>query len=139
MKPVTRNLWLGMMGLVGILVGCGPSQPAVATYQASVTNTSPQKAVEDRQRVAQLFAELAAPRGLVKEARFPASEGTVYFPGATGLNLSLSALKLDERTLAITLTPVMQGRKDDQACRAVMAAVAQELQKHFGARLVQSP
>ena len=125
--------------LLCCLPGCRPSTPAVASYQASLTNGSPAQAEEDRERIVQVFAEVAGQRGLVKEPRFPAHEGTLYFPSPTGLNLSLSALKLDEHSLAISMIPVAQGKKDDAGCRAVIAAVDQALQKNFGTRLLKSP
>lgn len=130
---------LVLLALSGILPGCSPGKPAVATYLAGVTNASPAQAEEDRQLVAQVFAEIAGPRGLVKDAHFPPGEGTLYFPSSTGLNLSLSALKLDERTLAISIIPVMQGRQDNAACRAVIASAEQALRQKFAARLRQTP
>jgi len=130
---------LVVLALSCLLLGCAPGKPAVATYLAGVTNASPAQAEEDRQLVAQVFADVAGPRGLVKDAHFPPGEGTLYFPGATGLNLSLSALKLDERTLAISIIPVMQGRKDNAACQAVIAQVQQALRQKFAARLRQIP
>jgi hypothetical protein len=136
---LARATGLMLLVLAGALPGCSPGKPAVATYQAGVTNASPAQAEEDRQQVASLFAEIAGPCGLVKNARFPANEGTLYFPGSNGLNLALSAIKLDERTLAISIIPVMQGRKDNAACRTVIATADQTLRKNFGARLVQSP
>ncbi len=139
MTPGVGRLLVATAGLAGLLAGCGPSRPAVATYQASVTNVSATQAEDDRHRIAQVFADLAGQRGLIREARFPASEGAVYFPGPTGLNLSLSVLKLDERALAISVIPVAQGRQDHAACRAVIAAVDQALQKTFSSRLVKSP
>ena len=133
-------LGLLLLSLAGLLPGCSAgSKPGVNTYEAGVTNTSPAQAAEDRQQIARLFADVAGPHGLVQDAHFPANEGTLYFPSATGLNLSLSALKLDERTIAISIIPVMQGRKDDAGCRAVIATVDQTLRKNFGARFVKSP
>ena len=133
------GLGLVLLGLTGLLPGCSPGKPAVATYQAGVTNASPAQADQDRQQVAQLFADIAAPHGLVKDAHFPPGEGTLYFPCATGLNLSLSALKLDERTLAISIIPVVQGRKDNAACRAVIANAERALREKFAARLRSMP
>jgi hypothetical protein len=125
--------------MLGLLAGCGPGRPAVDTYQVSVTFTSPAQGEEARLQIAQLFADIAGQRGLIKESKFPAHEGTLYFPGPTGLNLSLSALKLDEHTIAVSLIPVELGKKDNAGCRAVIATVDQALTKQFAARLVKSP
>jgi len=138
--PVTTGrMVFTLVVLASILPGCAPSKPAVDTYLVGVTNASPAQAAEDRQWVASLFADVAAQRGLVKESPFPPNAAALYFPGPTGLNLAISALTLDERTLAISIIPVMQGRKDNVACRAVIAEADKALQQAFGPRLRKNP
>ena len=120
--------------MLAMLSGCGPGKPAVDSFIASVTNTVP----ADGQFIAKLFAEQAVQHGLVVEKPLPATAVAMYSPGPTGLNLSLTAVTMDN-TISIQIIPVLQGRKNNAACRAVIAAVDQTLQKNFGTRLVKSP
>ena len=120
--------------MLAMLSGCGPGKPAVDSFIASVTNTVP----ADGQFIAKLFAEQAVQHGLVVEKPLPATAVAMYSPGPTGLNLSLTAVTMDN-TISIQIIPVFQGRKNNAACRAVIAAVDQTLQKNFGTRLVKSP
>jgi hypothetical protein len=125
--------------LLACAPGCGPGQPAVTTYLASVTNASPAQSVADGQRVAQLFADLASRHGLLPEKPLPSDAVALYFPGATGLNLSLSALTMGPNTIALSVIPVDMGRRDNNGCRTVIATVDKTLKQAFGARLLTSP
>ena len=125
--------------LLACAPGCGPSRPAVATYLVSVTNATPAQGTEDSQRIAQLFGELAAGHGLTLVQPLPSDTVALYFPSATGLNLSLSALYMGPNTIQISVIPVDLGRRDNTACRAVIAAADKKLKQTFGSRLLSSP
>ena len=137
-----RNLLAALATLGAALMwlpGCGPARPDVATYLATLTNATPEQAAADREFVAKLFAEQAARHGLTPEKKPPSDAVALYFPGPTGLNLSLSALQSDEHSLILAVVPVALGKKDNAACRAVIAAVNQALQQHADGRLVTTP
>jgi hypothetical protein len=126
--------------LIACSSGCGgPGRPAVDTYLASVTNASPAQGVEDGQRIAQLFAELAARNGLTGVQPLPSDTVALYFPSSTGLNLSLSAINPGSGTLSIAVIPVNMGRRDNSACRTVIATVDKTFKQAFGARLLTAP
>lgn len=126
--------------LIACAAGCsGPGRPAVDTYLASVTNASPAQGVEDGQRIAQLFAELASHNGLTPVQPLPSDTVALYFPSSTGLNLSLSAINPGSGTLSISVIPVNLGRRDNSACRAVIATVDKTFKQAFGARLLTAP
>jgi hypothetical protein len=124
----------GLFLLALLSSGCGPGKPAVDAFIASVTNTVP----ADGQFIAKLFAEQAGQHGLVVEKPLPATAVAMYSPGPTGLNLSLTAVTMDN-TLSIQVIPVLQGRKNNAACRAVIATVDKTLKQAFGARLLTAP
>jgi hypothetical protein len=131
---------LGRFAMLAVLAwwlpGCGgPARPEVATYLATVTLTTPEQAAEDRQYVLKLFAEQAARHGLVPENKPPSDALALYFPAATGLNLSLSAVIMGDQSLNLSVIPVNLGRQDKAGCRAVIAAVDKALQQKFGDRL----
>ena len=136
----SRILGAGLALLLACAAGCGePGRPSVATYLANVTNASPAQGAEDRQHIAQLFAELAAHHGLVLEHPLPSDAVALYFPSPTGLNLSLSAITSGSGTIAISVIPVNLGRSDNSACRTVIATVDKTFKQTFGARLLTSP
>ena len=70
--------------------------------------------------------------------------GRVYFEYATeflstGLNLSLSVLATGGNGLTISIIPVNLGKRDNAACRAVIAAMDKSLKQTFGSRLKTNP
>ena len=130
----------GLVVLLACVAGCGgSSRPAVATYLASVTNASPAQGAEDGQRIAHLFADLANRNGLVSEQPLPSDTVALYFPSATGLNLSLSALNMGGNSIAISVIPVQLGHKDNATCRTVIATLEKTFKQTFGPRLVTAP
>ena len=126
--------------LLACASGCsGPSRPAVDTYLASVTNASPAQGVEDGQRIAQLFSELATRNGLTPVQPMPSDAVAIYFPSPTGLNLSLSAVNMGPNAISVSVIPVNMGRRDNAGCRTVIATVDKNFKQAFGARLLTSP
>ena len=125
--------------LVAGAAGCGPGKPAVDTYLASVTNASAEQNAADRQRIAQQFAEVAAQHGLVLEQHLPSDTVALYFPGPTGLNLSLSARNMNANTISLSAIPVNLGRRDNAGCRSVIATLDKSFKQAFGARMQTSP
>ena len=73
------------------------------------------------------------------EKPLPQDAVALCFPGPTGLNLSLSALQMNERNIAISVIPVALGQKDNAACRASIAGVDAALRKNFAGRLLKAP
>lgn len=141
---MTHARHVGLGALLALLfvacaAGCGPGKPAVDTYLASVTNASAEQDATDRQRIAQLFAEVAAQHGLVLEQHLPSDTVALYFPGPTGLNLSLSARSMGGNTIALSIIPVNLGRRDNGGCRSVIAALDKSFKQAFGARLQTAP
>lgn len=129
---------------LGVLLVCapgcgGPARPAMDSYLAQVTNATPDQTAADAQVIAKLFAGLAAQRGLVAEKPLPTDNVALYFPATTGLNLSLSALNSGGNSITLSVVPVALGKKDNAACRAVMAEVEAQLKQAFGQRLVRAP
>lgn len=132
-------LMIAVLLLAGAM-GCGgPGKPAVDTYLANLTSASQTQGAADRKILTQLFSEVAGRYGLDAVQPLPTDAVALYFPCSTGLNLSLSVLATGGNGLTISIIPVNLGKRDNAACRAVIAAMDKSLKQTFGSRLKTNP
>ena len=142
---VPSRLLVALAGVgLGVLLLCapgcgGPARPAMDSFLAQVTNSTSEQVGADAQVVAKLFSGIAAKHGLVAEKPLPTDTVALYFPSPTGLNISLSALYMGGNSLSLSVVPVAMGKKDNAACRAVIAEVDTQLQQALGPRLLKAP